>query len=129
MEVALLHTEEGGLARMMYSSSYGTYLENGRVRGEIEVSTPLIARWNRDTQELPKVKIVASLWKFLRNRLPLELNQADTAVRTAAAIRRRGLKRPRDSSWYRRPQYDDVRLLRLSPRQRRRLLKVPEYTL
>ncbi|MDD3589356.1 MAG: Gfo/Idh/MocA family oxidoreductase [Thermoguttaceae bacterium] len=35
MEVALLHTEEGGLARMMYSSSYGTYLENGRVRGEI----------------------------------------------------------------------------------------------
>ncbi len=34
-EVALLHTEEGGLARMMYSESYGTYLENGRVRGEI----------------------------------------------------------------------------------------------
>lgn len=34
-EVALLHTEEGGLARMMYSESYGDYLENGRVRGEI----------------------------------------------------------------------------------------------
>ena len=34
-EVALLNTEEGGLARVMYSESYGTYLENGRVRGEI----------------------------------------------------------------------------------------------
>ncbi len=34
-EVALLNTEEGGLSRMMYSESYGTYLENGRVRGEI----------------------------------------------------------------------------------------------
>ena len=34
-EVALLNTEEGGLARIMYSESYGTYLENGRVRGEI----------------------------------------------------------------------------------------------
>ena len=34
-EVALLNTEEGGMARMMYSESYGTYLENGRVRGEI----------------------------------------------------------------------------------------------
>ncbi len=34
-EAALLHTEEGGLARMVITESYGTYLENGRVRGEI----------------------------------------------------------------------------------------------
>ena len=34
-ECALLHTSEGGLARMVNSETYGTYLENGRVRGEI----------------------------------------------------------------------------------------------
>ncbi|MDO5309180.1 MAG: Gfo/Idh/MocA family oxidoreductase [Planctomycetia bacterium] len=34
-EVALLNTEEGGLSRMMCTSSYGVYLEAGRVRGEI----------------------------------------------------------------------------------------------
>ncbi len=34
-EVALLNTSEGGLSRMMCSSSYGVYLEAGRLRGEI----------------------------------------------------------------------------------------------
>ena len=44
-EVALLNTEEGGVARMMCSTSYGTYLESGRVRGEMRLdSTYLHAR-------------------------------------------------------------------------------------
>ena len=34
-EAALLHTSEGGLSRMMCCCAYGTYLEAGRVRGEI----------------------------------------------------------------------------------------------
>ena len=34
-ECAFLHTEEGGLSRMMCCNAYGKYLEAGRVRGEI----------------------------------------------------------------------------------------------
>ena len=34
-EAALLHTSEGGLARIMCCCAYGKYLEAGRVRGEI----------------------------------------------------------------------------------------------
>ena len=34
-EAAFLHTSEGGLSRMMCCNAYGTYLEAGRVRGEI----------------------------------------------------------------------------------------------
>ena len=34
-EAAFLHTSEGGLSRMMCCNAYGTYLEAGRVRGQI----------------------------------------------------------------------------------------------
>ncbi len=66
-EVALLNTEEGGLARIMYSESYGDYLENGRVRGEIggfdSTYRPLEAGYT-GTEE--GRKIVAELGASLR---------------------------------------------------------------